>query len=358
MFAVKTFADIPAEIQRRVDDAGRVLLILLDAFGLEFLERHRDHPLVQRLDVKPLRTQFPSTTTAHVTTLHFGVPVEEHGLYEWNLLEPALGRMICPLRFADAVSERPDDLLGQLDPAELAPGPTVYERLSTRSIVVQPAGIAGSAFTQLATRGATVVPVHTLVGGVQAGLERLGEGDEVGYVCVYWDAVDGAGHMHGPDSEDFEGAARGVLDVLWHVLHSVQDLTVLFTADHGQVPVHPSRVDYLDEIWPELPQLLSHPRPAGSSRDAFLHVEPEHVDRVVSELGSRLEDRAAVRPAAELFGRVGPRLRARLGDVVVLPAAGRQAWLRSASANERWFRGHHGGLEEAETSTYLAELTV
>jgi predicted AlkP superfamily pyrophosphatase or phosphodiesterase len=64
-----------------------VLLILLDAFGLEFLERHRDHPLIQRLDVTPLSSQFPSTTTAHVPSLHFGTPVHEHGLYEWNIFE-------------------------------------------------------------------------------------------------------------------------------------------------------------------------------------------------------------------------------------------------------------------------------
>jgi hypothetical protein len=56
-----------------------VLLVVLDAFGLSFLERHRDHPLVQRLDVTPLRSRFPSTTTAEMTTLYFDQPVERHG---------------------------------------------------------------------------------------------------------------------------------------------------------------------------------------------------------------------------------------------------------------------------------------
>jgi hypothetical protein len=357
MSHVRTFADIPAEVQRRVGEGQRVLLILLDAFGLRFLERHREHPFVQRLEVTPLRTQFPSTTTAHVTTLHFGVPVEEHGLYEWNLLEPALGRMICPLRFAGAVSERADDLVGKLDPGELAPGPTFYQRLGSAAVVVQPAGIAGSVFTRLATRGARIDAADSLSAGLRAGLEPLQANDSVRYSCVYWDAVDGAGHTYGPQSREFEAACLTVLDVLAQELRAPGDVTVLLTADHGQLEVHPSRVDYLDELWPELPALLAHPRPAGSSRDAFLHVQPEHVDRVIEELATRLGDRASVRRADALFADMGPRLRARLGDVVVLPAAGRQAWLRSASANESWFRGHHGGLHEAETSTYLAELT-
>ncbi len=133
---------------------------------------------------------------------------------------------------------------------------------------------------------------------------------------------------------------------------------MLVTADHGQVAVSPDRVDYLDQLWPELPSMLSLPRPAGSSRDAFLHVREEHVDTVLAQLPARLGDGARVVPAAHLFDRIGPRLAARLGQVAVLAAPGRQVWLRSAPANERWFRGQHGGLEAAETETYLAEVQV
>ena len=88
---MKSFADIPAEVRRRVDAGERVVLILLDAFGLEFLERHGDHPLIQCLDVIPLTSQFPSTTTAHVPSVHFGMPVHEHGLYEWPVRAGAGG---------------------------------------------------------------------------------------------------------------------------------------------------------------------------------------------------------------------------------------------------------------------------
>ena len=83
----------------------------------------------------------------------------------------------------------------------------------------------------------------------------------------------------------------------------------------------------------------------------------EHVTTVIAELSARLDGRAEVRPAAELFETIGPRLRERLGDVAVLPCAGRQAWLRRAAASEQRFRGQHGGLDEAEAATYLAQLT-
>ena len=351
-----SFADIPHEIRRRVTGGERVALLLLDGLGLALLHRHDDHPLVRRLRITPLRSQLPSTTTAHVTTMHFGVPVEDHGLYEWNILEPTLGAVICPLRFSPAGADDSEGLVGRLDPAALAPGPTFYETLGAPAFVLQPRAIEHSTFTRLATRGATTHGFEPLSEGLELLARVLGDVDGPAYAFLYWDAIDRIGHEHGPASAQFHAAGRAALDAAHAQRAQLRDVTVLLCADHGQVDVSPERVDYLDELWPELPERLSQPRPAGSSRDVFLHVREGRVQEVIRELQARLGDRARVAPAASVFDRIGDRLRARLGQVVVLPAAGRQAWLRSASANERWWHGQHGGLEPAETETYLAEL--
>jgi hypothetical protein len=353
---MESFADIPGEVKRRVDLGERVVVVLLDALGAAFLPRHREHPLVQRLEVTPLRSQFPSTTTAHVTTMHFGMAVEDHGLYEWNVLEPSLDAIICPLRFNPAGSDVQGALTPWLDPAVLSPGPTFYETLGVPSLVLQPDWISGSTYTRLATRGARTVDFHTLEAGMAMLAHVLDHERRFRCVFLYWDAIDRIGHIHGPSSPEFDAAADAALTRVGTLLQSRRDYTLLITADHGQVDVDPERVDYLDDIWPELPDLLSHQRPAGSSRDAFLHVRPDRCEQVMDELSARLEHRAQVVPAAGLFDRLGPRLRDRLGNVAVLPAPGRQVWLRRAAAHERWFRGQHGGLDENEVSTYLAEL--
>jgi hypothetical protein len=125
-------------------------------------------------------------------------------------------------------------------------------------------------------------------------------------------------------------------------------MLLLITADHGQIDVDPERLDLLDDLWPEL--RLRCP-PAGSARDCFLHVDdPEHV---IAELSARLGDRARVVAARELFDTIGPRLEQRIGDVCVLPAPGRMAWLRAFPSHERRFRGHHGGLTTDESETWL-----
>ncbi len=367
MSATADFSVVPGEVERLLGEHDRVALILLDALGSAFLERHADHPLVRRLAVTPLRSQFPSTTTAHVTTLHFGVPVREHGLYEWNVLEPSLGRVIVPLLFSFSGDDAPGTLVrAGFDVRRLAPGPSVYRRLADRGVpcaAFGPARIAGAPFGAVALDGATAHPFTTLDEGARALATALADPDGPRYAHLYWDEVDTTGHLHGPSSAAFAEASVRALDALEDAFFGAGapdfgDAVLLLTADHGQVDVDPGRVDHVDELWPALGDHLAPLHPAGSARDLFLHVRDGHVDAVVEGLAAALGDRAEVRRAAELFPDAGPRLRERLADVCVLPAPGRMAWLRSAAGVEQRFRGHHGGLDPAETGTYLASVPL
>jgi hypothetical protein len=374
-----TFAAIPATVERLLTGAtgglpqgllgegaperpDRVAVVLLDAFGMRFVQRHADHPLLRRLHVAPLASQFPSTTTAHVTTMHTGLSVGLHGLYEWNVYEPALDAVITPLLYTPAGEYRPDGLRGSgVAIGDILPPGTLYERLAeagVRSVVLQPAAFSPSTYDSVATRGADLRPYATVADGAAGLVEAL---QEPGYAYLYWHEIDLNGHLHGPDSPEFEAACLAALDALDAALAGTgPEALVLFTADHGQVAVDPSRVDYLEDVLPEIDGYLAH-GPAGSARDVFLHARPGMAAELAGLLRERLDDRAQVALVAELeaaglFGEVGPRLRARLADVCVLPAADRMAWLRAAAGVEQRFRGHHGGLDPAECETWLGVM--
>ena len=320
--------------------------------------RERDHPLFDRLEITPLDSQFPSTTVAHVTTVHLAQPVEQHGLYEWRTYEPSLDEIIVPLRFRRDASEVDADLVGRLDPRALIAAPTIYETMERRSVVAQPAGISGSPYSRTATAGAAPLGFATLPEGLERLARAMRDDPELGYGFVYWPVIDATGHRHGPSSPQFRSAARGALDAVAAQAAALDraGVTLLLTADHGQVDTHPDRVDYLDEYWPELTRHLTQ-RAAGSCRDVFLHVAQDAVDHVVENLAQRLGDRAVVCRAADLFPDAGPRLVERLADVAVLPADGREAWLKATPSVETWNLGQHGGRTAAETATYLARVS-
>jgi hypothetical protein len=351
---MQSFADVPALVERMLTggERERVGVVLLDAFGRRFLERHADHPFLRRLAVTDIATQFPPTTTAHVTTMHTGRPVGAHGLYEWNVYEPSLDEVVIPILHAGTSGG-----MLPVDPGTFLAGDTLYQRLPVPSTVLHPAAFSPSTYDGVFTAGARLVPFPTLAAGVAAFFDALAAG---GYAYLYWDRIDAMGHMHGPASREFDAAAVAALDALEAGLREIPGALLLVTADHGQVEVDPAQVDYLDELWPELPGLLSH-RPAGSARDVFLHVVPGAADDVVAGLSERLDGdvRLVEEMVADgLFGTVGPALRARLADVCVLPAAGRTAWLRSAAGRAQAFRGHHGGLHPDEVETWVGALEL
>jgi hypothetical protein len=388
--AVDSFASIPATVERLLTGrAGgieldglperfdRVGLVLLDAFGWEFAARHVEHRLIKRLRergrVAKLFSQFPTTTTAHVTTIHTGLPVGEHGLYEWNVYEPSLGAVITPMLFSRAGDTARDTLQGSgLEMRDLLPMETLYQRLArdgVRSIALQPAAFSPSTYDSVALAGAELRPYPDFREGARMLTEALADPAAPAYVYLYWDGIDATGHRDGPGSPAFEEACTAALDALEAALFyapvapPAPSTLLLLTADHGLFAVDPAEIDYLEDFLPELPELLEPAMPAGSARDVFLHVRPGKAEQVARELGQRLNGRAAVHLTADLverglFGEVGPRLRERLGDVCVLPAPGRMAWLRSAAGVERTFRGHHGGLTAPEVETWVGAMAL
>ncbi len=389
MDAGHRFVDITRAVERLLTDeheplpslpglppaARRVVVLLLDAFGWRFVQRYADHPLLRRIasegSVSPVASQFPSTTTAHVTTMHTGLPVGLHGLYEWHVLEPAWNRIVTPLRSALGQDGADSIVAAGLDPALMVPpGPGLYDRLVAAGVQVrvhQPDRFSPSTFDRVVAPAATLTPYGELEDGLRAAITGLA-GAERAYAYVYFDLIDTQGHLTGPASPAFDARARATLDAVERALFGPgaprvpEDTWLLLTADHGQLDVDPASVLWLDDLHPPLRDLALGP--AGSARDVFLHVPPDVVAPTVAALAERLGDAAAVLPVADLlaegaFGpEVGPRLLERLATVAVLPAPGRLAWLRSHADRQSSFRGHHGGRTPEETATHLSVLQI
>src|SRR3954467_12314269 len=366
--------DAPARVER-------IVLVLLDAFGWRFLDRHADrHPLLRRFidhgAVAKLTTQFPSATPAHVTTLHTGRPVVEHGLYEWNLYEPTLDAIVTPLMFSFAGDPQRDTLRdAAADPRALYPTDTLYRRLSeqgVRCVAFQPATFAPSTYDGVVLDGADMRPYATLddaFAGLADAMRARAEGHV--YAYVYIDTLDAVGHQHGPSSTAFDAEVTRCLDAIERSLPMLPEGTLVpLTGDHGQIDVDPARTLFVNQRWPGIRAHLRHDRggrplaPAGSARDLFLHTAPgaqEHVIAILRDLvGTAAEVHATEDLVAErLFASPpGPRLRDRLGDVCVLPASGETVWWRERGRFGMRFRGHHGGLTPEEAHTHVSSLVV
>jgi hypothetical protein len=357
-----------------------VILMLVDAFGWRFFERYCEQsPFLRRLAddglVCKLTSQFPSTTAAHVTTLHTGLPVGQSGVYEWFYYEPMLDALIAPLLYSFAGDTRRNTLgRTNIGPAALYPTRTLYQDLKQHGVsstIVQHQTYAFSPYTKVVTDGARVVPYRTLPEAVVNLAELIRSQRERSYYYLYVDSIDAIGHYYGPESPQLTAELDVFLATLELVLQPALArmsgrTLLLLTADHGQVAIDPATTVYLNRQFPQLLPNLRTTRegrtlaPAGSSRDMFLHVRDEYVDETQSILAQELAGRAEVYRVTDLIeqGFFGPAPLARaflerVGNLVILPYAGESVWWYEKDVFDQHFYGSHGGLTPPEMETLL-----
>jgi predicted AlkP superfamily pyrophosphatase or phosphodiesterase len=371
------FACLPQHITEVLssNQYDAVVLFLIDAFGWRFFEKFQEMPFLQQITragtVKKLTSQFPSTTAAHITTIHTGMPVGEHGIFEWYYYEPEVDTVIAPLLFSFAGTSQRDTLKAAgTKPASLYPASTMYRSLKQRGVaatIFQHREYTPSTYSNAVFKGAKAIGYRTLPEGLVNLSIKLSEAKPPSYFFFYFDRIDAISHEYGPESVQTTAEILIYLMTMEHIFlkalaGSRKKILFLLTADHGQVEVDPKTTVYLnlDPAFTGIEKFLKTNAkgeqlvPAGSARDFFLYIKPEIVDEAQAFLASRLEGRAEVRKVPELaqagyFGPViSPKFRARAGDLVILPYRGESVWWFEQDKFEQKFRGHHGGLTKQE----------
>ncbi len=381
------FTGEDTEIQQRLLGplAGRydkVILFFVDAFGWRFFERYADgYPVLRRiLDegyATKLTSQFPSTTAAHVTAIHTGLPVDQSGVFEWFYYEPNIDAMIAPLLFSFAGDRQPGTLLqAGVKPTDVFPYPieTVYTKLAeagVRSAVYQSAAYTPSPHGAIAFQGAEVVPFAKFDVALTILADRVHSEAGPRYYFLYFDGIDSIGHESGPNSSEFDAsvgyAMKQIEKFLSDALRGSRGRTLfLMTADHGQTETNPKTTFYVNREIPGFDRFVKTNRkgqlmvPGGSARDLFLYITEEHEEEAYSILRDRLNGRAEVYHVRDLIadhifgsGEPSQRLLDRLSNLVALPYAGESIFWYEQGRFEQPFYGHHGGLTRHEMETIL-----
>lgn len=368
---------LPAEVFDGLEERYEaVVLFFVDAFGWRFFERFRErysflNPPRGRGSVVQLTAQFPSTTAAHVTCVHTGLPVGQSGVLEWNYYEPRLDAIIVPLLFSYA-GEKKRGTLG-VEAGEILPGRTIYRELGRKGVpshAFQPWEHLASPYAKLTFGGAEVSPYATLA----EALVNLGNLVEArrgpAYFFFYFDGIDAVGHEYGPVSAQVEAEIDLFLTALERLFFerlqgkvSKSKVLCALTADHGLVEVDPRRTVYLnrERRLAGVERFLRRNRrgellvPGGSCRDMFLYVREGLVEEACGFLAERLAGVAEVRRVRQLaedgyFGPepLVPEFWERAGDLVILPFANASVWWYEKGKFEMKKWGYHGGLTRAE----------
>jgi predicted AlkP superfamily pyrophosphatase or phosphodiesterase len=379
------FASIPANIRDYCtsEEYDAVVFFLVDGFGWRFFEKFQELPFLKRLTkngkVEKLTSQFPSTTAAHITTLHTGLPVGKSGVYEWYYYEPQLDRIIAPLLFSYAGDNERDTLKGDIKARKLYPKQTLYQELETlgmESHVFGSREYTPSTYSDMVMKGAELHSFKTLPEALVNLGSLLQSSKAPTYVNLYVDNIDSLCHKYGPTAPQTESEIEAFLLVMEHfftrVFNGEKKVLFLMTADHGASEVDPQTTVFLnrEKSFKRIERFIKRNQagdllvPAGSARDMFLYVKDDFLDEAQDFLAKRLDGKAEVVKSAWLmengyFGReISPQFRARVGNLVILPYRYESVWWYEKDKFEQRFYGHHGGLTPQEMEIPLFVLEV
>jgi predicted AlkP superfamily pyrophosphatase or phosphodiesterase len=380
------FAGIPTKVKNAFASGkyDAVVLFFIDAFGWRFFEKFQDTPFLKRMakygTIEKITSQFPSTTAAHVTTIHTGLPVGESGVYEWFYYEPQADAVIAPLLFSYAGSWYRDDLSNTgVQPSLIYPRGVFYPELKRMGISPYYFGSRDhtpSTYSSVVMSGAELISYKTLSEAfTNVGL-LLEQATKPTYIHLYFDKIDSICHEYGPGSPQVKAEIETFLMMMEHnfdrIFKGKKRILFLMTADHGMAEVDPDATIYLnrDPAFAGFERFVKANRqgkllvPAGSPRDMFLYIKEGMLDEAQEFLAKRLEGRADVVKTEflineEYFGpEVSPRFLSRVGNLVALSYLHESVWWYEKGKFEMRYYGHHGGLTPQEMETVLYKVEV
>ncbi len=374
------FAGIPNRITNAFASGNydAVILFFIDAFGWRFFERFQDAPFVKRVatqgNIQKLTSQFPSTTAAHVTTIHTGLPVGYSGVHEWIYYEPQLDMLITPLLFSHAGTKEREKLKAtEAQPSTIYPRGVFYPELKRRGVASYMFGFheyTPSTYSRTVMEGAELRSFKTLTEAfTNIGL-LLEKQTKPTYIHLYFDKIDAICHEYGPTAPQTEAEVQTfllMLDYYFERMFNKKKVLFLMTADHGAAEVDPKTTVYLNRnpSFNGIEEFIKSNRngqlliPAGSARDMFMYIKPERLDEAQEFLAKRLEGKADVVKTETMiaegyFGTdTSSRFRERVGNLIILPYRYESVWWYEKDKFEMKFRGHHGGLTPQEMETIL-----
>ncbi|WP_439691418.1 alkaline phosphatase family protein [Curtobacterium sp. SP.BCo] len=324
--------------------ARSAIVVLVDGLGAAALAARAGHARWLATGKRKLRSGFPTTTAAALSTLTTGRSPGTHGVVGYSGWNPDTGQVM--------------NLLSGWDtevPADWFLSTTLFTQaaaLGVDPVVVGPARYRSSGMTANVLGGARYVPADSIPQRVDAALAETASGRSLVY--LYVPELDSIGHKNGWQSDRWTGALElldGELARLDRVVAS--DVGIVVTADHGVLDVPDHANIAMDPLL-----LTDVVGVAGDPRCRQLTVAPgTDVRALVGAFRARYGKKAYVASrdeaiAAGWFGAVTDAVVERIGDVVVV-ARGSWAFnddraLRAGEVPKRMI-GQHGAMTDEET---------
>ena len=345
------------EIVGAIGDPDHVVFLLLDGFGMNFVDTLPEDSYVRKNTALTMCSTLPTSTGPNLMALATGRWPGTHGNLGWDVHIPRLGERIQPLPWRLTRTGQQLHEVG-FNPMELLLAPMIpFRNLGSFTFVVDN-DLATSTTTQMygqiqtrgySTEGDFITQITDHVH------DTIATAPGKSFTYVYFTEVDSCAHAYGefhPVTRAAVHRAAALVEALGNAL--VGKARFVVTADHGHLN---SPGETWTTLTPSAP-LSQHLTcvPAGEPRTLFFHTKPGSNGPFQDLFDAALGDRFILmrsEDAAEmgLFGPsdlISDAARARMGTFFAL-SRGRWSVYASESEEGVTLQSMHGGITTAES---------
>ena len=344
------------QIAAVIGPAEHIVFVIADGLGMTLLETLGGDSFLRRRLARELRSIFPSTTSAALTTLATGAWPAEHAITGWwtHLTEISGPATILP--FVSRVTGAP--LADHGVTAEIAfPLPSRVSSFDRSAVGILPNALFRSVYSGYSLGRAIRRGYGSISDGVDRVLARLQSATGPSYTYLYLPQIDSAAHTTGVDGDATRAALADVNSGLERLAGELPGAAKLvITSDHGHLDAFPAEPMLIRED-DEIGRMLRFP-PAGDARVNYYHVREDAFGRFAEAFSERMPEQVALLTPDELEtmellgpGKLSALTRSRIGDyIAICMDAAVFAWAPAGAVGPDMSRlvSHHSGLSPDE----------
>lgn len=346
------------KIKKILLNKEKIVFILVDAFGWKFYKSVREDSkffkeIRKRGIEEKITSQFPSTTTAHVTSVVTGKDVSTHGFFEWFTYDSKINEVFTPFLF---------DYEGK---EEILPKDNLFKELKENGVcstIITPNYINNSYYSRKLFKDGEVKGYDSVEEMFDILLQGLKKDRGKNFYYIYYPEIDSIGHEYGMSSFKSYFEINNFIKALDNFYNNVLDEDVnegvfILSADHGQMEIKDKI--YLNELIPNIEEYMLKDSkgisivPVGYNRDMFLYIKKEFETYVYELLKEKFKDKGEIYLVKDLIDKgvfINPSetFLSRMGNIVIIPYDGYGVWWFEKGKYEISLKGSHGGLTKDE----------
>lgn len=220
--------------QKIIPNNNHVLFILSDGTGTNLINQLNDDSILKKHKKDDIITVFPSTTACVLTSVVTAEFPENHGIWGWFNYDKNLNIDYCPLLFCDRKTGT--NLLDYgIRPKQLFTQRSLLNSLKTNVNVLFPKYIYDNVYSNFVINKENRYSYDDFDDIINF-MKRNCQTKSESYTYLYIPDIDILEHENGIDSKIVRDKLEEIENLIKKLCEN-KDLTIIFTADHGQTNV-------------------------------------------------------------------------------------------------------------------------